>query len=69
MSSTISILQNNIRKYRKQARITQLKLSILISVSKDYITSIERGRCVPSIKKLIEISEALNINICNFFIE
>ena len=68
-NSTIKILQNNIKLYRKQKGITQLRLSILTGISKDYITAIECGKRVPSIKRLILISNALNIDLYKFFIE
>lgn len=67
-NSTINLLQNNIKKFRKEKGITQLKLSILTGLSKDYIVAIECGRRVPSIKRLILIASALNVEIYRFFI-
>jgi len=68
-NSTIFTLQNNLRKFRKEKGITQLKLSILTGLSKDYITAIECGRRVPSIKRLILIASAINVDVYKFFIE
>ena len=68
-NSTVKLLQQNIKKYRKQKNITQLRLSVMSGVSKDYITLIECGKRVPSIKTLILISEALKIEPYKFFIE
>lgn len=65
---TINLLQSNIKKYRKEKGITQLRLSVLTGLSKDYIVAIECGRRVPSIKRLILIASALNIEIYKFFI-
>lgn len=67
-NSTINLLQSNIKKYRKERGITQLRLSVLTGLSKDYIVAIECGRRVPSIKRLILIASALNIEIYKFFI-
>lgn len=67
-NSTINLLQSNIKKYRKEKGITQLRLSVLTGLSKDYIVAIECGRRVPSIKRLILIASALNIEIYKFFI-
>ncbi len=49
--------------------ITQLKLSLLTEISKDYITSIECGKRVPSLKCLCKIAEALNIEPYKFLKE
>ena len=69
MSTTIKLLQANLKKLRKQAGLTQLKLSIMTGFSKDYITAIELGRCVPSIKNLDIIAKALNVEFYKLFID
>lgn len=66
-NSTIETLQKNLKKFRKQKGLTQLKLSLLASVSKEYITAIELGKRIPSIKRLDMIANALNIEIYKFF--
>ena len=58
-NSTIKLVQQNVKKYRKQRGITQLKLSLMTGISKDYITAIECGKRAPSLKRLIMIAEAL----------
>ena len=65
-NSTIKLVQINIKKYRKQRGITQLKLSIMTGISKDYITAIECGKRTPSIKTLDLISKALKIEVYKF---
>ena len=67
-NSTIEILQRNIKKYRKQKGLTQLKLSLLAGVSKEYITSIELGKRTPSIKRLDIIAKVLQTDLYKFFI-
>ena len=61
-NSTIELVQTNIKKYRNQKGITQLKLSIMTGISKDFITAIECGKRVPSLKRLDLIAKALNID-------
>lgn len=68
-NSPIKLLQYNVKKYRKERGITQLKLSIMTGLSKDYITAIECGKRVPSIKRLILISDALNVDFVKLFAE
>jgi transcriptional regulator with XRE-family HTH domain len=67
-NSTINTLQENVKKYRKEKGMTQLRLSILTGLSKDYIAAIECKRRVPSVKRLILIATALNTEIYKFFI-
>ena len=66
-NSTIKLLQENIKKFRKPKNLTQAKLSLLTNISKDYITSIECGKRTPSLKRLILIAEALEVDIRELF--
>ncbi len=68
-NSTIRTVQKNIKKYRKQKGYTQLKLSIMAGVSKDFITAIESGKRTPSIKRLDLIANALKTEVYKFFKE
>ena len=58
-NSTIKLIQNNIRKYRIQASMTQEQLSEKAGISCDYLSEIERGKKSPSLKRLLKIAEAL----------
>ena len=60
-NSTTENIRNNIKKYRNNKGFTQDKLSELAGVSTDYISEIERGKKVPSIKRLDKIAMALGI--------
>lgn len=60
-NSTVKLLQENVKQYRKKQGLTQLKLSLLAEVSQDYITAIECGKRTPSIKRLCMIAKALNV--------
>lgn len=56
-----TLVGKNVKYYRKNAGLTQLKLSIITEISKDYISEIERGKTLPSLKRLEIIANALNI--------
>lgn len=51
----------NIRKYRKQQRITQEQLAEMSNLSTNYLGSIERGEKTLTLKTFIGIVDALNI--------
>ena len=67
-NSTIEILINNIKYFRSLKNLTQEKLSEISGISRDYLSEIERGKKTPSIKRLIKIAEALDIDVYKFFI-
>ena len=66
-NSTTKIIQQNVRKFRKQQNLTQEKLSELCGISTDYLSEIERGKKIPSLKRLIKIAETLNVPMSKFF--
>ncbi len=66
-NSTIKLIQENIKKYRKERNLTQEKLSEICSISTDYLSEIERGKKVPSLKRLLIIAKALNIPVGKLF--
>lgn len=53
----------NIVKYRKNAGLTQVQLSIASGASEDYIYRIEKGKRIPSLERLYKIACALNIDV------
>ncbi len=57
----------NLRSIRHQAKITQTSLGIMLDVNSNYISQIERGIRMPSIKRLAKISEILKVDISEFF--
>ena len=67
-NSTTEILKYNLKFYRTLRNLTQEKLGELSGVSTDYISELERGKKIPSIKRLEYIANALNIEIYKFFI-
>lgn len=60
-NSTVRKIQLNIKKYRKQRKMTQDQLSELCGISQDYLSEIERGKKKPSLETLITIAEKLEI--------
>lgn len=58
----------NIKIERMRKNMTQFQLAELIGVHEKYIGKIESGKQNITIKTLIKLSQALNINITKFFI-
>lgn len=68
-NNTLELVRNKIRYYRKQKGLTQEQLSEVSKISNDYLSEIERGKRVPSLKRLILIAQALNVDVYKFFID
>lgn len=68
-NSTTTILKNNLKYYRNLRNLTQEQLGELSGISTDYISELERGKKVPSIKRLDLIAKALDVQIHKFFVE
>lgn len=60
-------LGQNIRKYRLAKNLSQEKLSELLDANSKFIGHIERVERYISLKKLIQISQILNVPLYNFF--
>ena len=59
----------NIRKYRLQKGLTQEKQSELICANDKFVGHVERAERVPSIKRIIKISQILEIDLKKLFDE
>ncbi len=57
----------NIRKYRIERGLSQEKLSDLLEANSKFVGHVERFERYISLKKLIQISQILNIPIKLFF--
>lgn len=68
-NSTIELVREKIKYYRKLNKLTQEQLSELSGISCDYLSEIERGKRTPSLKRLIIIAETLDVDISHFFIQ
>lgn len=53
----------NLKKYRKERGITQIRLSIAAEVSQETISAYESGKAMPSAETLIKLSEFLGVSI------
>lgn len=69
MTKYYDIIRVNIRKYRKQKRLTQRKLAEMADMSEDYLCEIEsiKKHKTFSIEVLGRIADALEIDIKDFF--
>lgn len=66
-NSTIKLVQANIKKYRQERGYSQEELSEIAGISRDYLSEIERTKKVPSLKRLLQIAEALEVPAYRFF--
>ncbi|MCM8797160.1 MAG: helix-turn-helix domain-containing protein [Candidatus Omnitrophica bacterium] len=58
------MIGNNIRKIRKQKKLTQEKLARLSNISLNTLTKIESGFAkAPNIKTIVKISKALGVSV------
>ncbi|MGN0739969.1 MAG: helix-turn-helix domain-containing protein [Treponema sp.] len=62
-----SVFRENLRHYRKNAKLSQEKLSALIDKNINYINMIESGKSLPSIKMIEKIAEILKIEPYRLF--
>ena len=60
------IVGKRIRQLRLQKKITQEELAFRIGTSAAYISNIECGKKKPSLQKLAQISEVLEVTINDF---
>ncbi|MGY8164730.1 helix-turn-helix domain-containing protein [Klebsiella pneumoniae] len=51
-----------VRKYRKERNMSQEQLALLCNMDRSYLGRIERGEVNPTLEKIYEISDALNIS-------
>lgn len=60
-------LGKNIRKERLARGMSQMYLAAEAGLDKSYIGAIERAEVNPSIKKLVQIADAMRISCALFF--
>lgn len=65
------VIGANIKRYRKQAKLTQAQLAEYSEISVSYLSKIEAVGCNKSlsISVLNQIANVLNVEITNFFKE
>lgn len=57
---------DKIKKMRLEKGITQKDFASLVGISNSYLSDIEIGRTSPSLKTLLKIAEALDVEIDMF---
>ncbi len=57
----LSTIGGNIKKYRKEAKMSQSELAERCDISTKYVSALERSEKPPSLETLINIANALNI--------
>ena len=62
------ILQR-LKKAREEAKLSQLELSYRSGVSQNMITYIETGKSSPTLTTLLKLTDALNINPADLFLD
>lgn len=60
---------NNIRRIRKEKGITQVVLADLLNTEDSAIRRLESGRINPTIKNLLRIAQALNIQVEDLLVQ
>ncbi len=61
-------MENNLAKIRKEKKIGQGYLVEMLGVSRQTISSIENGRCTPSLELAMDIANLLEMSIEEIFI-
>lgn len=66
-NSMLTLIRNNIKKFRAQKKLTQEQLSEISGISCEYLSTIERGKRTPSLKRFLLIAQALDVSPQRFF--
>lgn len=69
MDEPYKIIKSNIRYYRNLARMTQEQLAEKSRVSWSYLSAIESGSKYPSLKFVMKIAAALEVDLYRLFQE
>ena len=60
-------LQNNLKYYRTEKKITQAELGKLVGVTRKTINTVENNVFVPSALLALKLSKALKVNVESLF--
>ena len=66
--STENYMENRLAEIRKEKKISQAYLVEMLGVSRQSISSIENGRCSPSLELAFDIADLLDVPIDEIFI-
>ncbi|AYA03195.1 XRE family transcriptional regulator [Acinetobacter sp. WCHAc010034] len=54
-----------VRKYRKERNMSQEQLALLCNMDRSYLGRIERGEVNPTLEKIYELADKLNVSSKN----
>lgn len=58
-----------IQKIRKARKLNQQKLAARVGIEAKYLSLIETGRQQPAFAKIVAIAEALDVPVCDLFLD
>ena len=64
---TVGAFGNRLREIRTKKRISQEDLALKAGVDRSYMGRLERGELNPTLTKICQLSEALEIDVVDFF--
>ena len=62
-----SVLGANLKRYRKQAELSQEELGHKIDADQAYISRLEAGQLNPTLETISELANALGVTVENLF--
>lgn len=65
--SRLDLLGANIKKFRKQKKLSQNQLAEILDFSREHIACIETGKEFISLRKLFLLADVLEIPVKDFF--
>ena len=65
--SRLNLLGANIKKYRKQKKLSQNQLAEILDFSREHVACIETGKEFISLRKLFIMADALDVPVKDFF--
>lgn len=65
--SRLNLLGANIKKFRKQKRLSQNQLAEILDFSREHIACIETGKEFISLRKLFQLADVLEMPVKDFF--
>ena len=60
-------LYNRVKEYRAKIKVNQTEMGILVGVSRQTISQIERGDYSPSVTLALKIAKVLNVSVEEIF--
>lgn len=61
MNTEMQSLGSNIRNYRKKARLSQQQLADRTDISRNYLSLVENGKKIPSLKLSVKVAQELGV--------